>query len=390
MKILFLDCGMGCAGDMLSAALYGLCPDREKTLAELNSFGIPGVVYSAERAEKCGVAGTRLRVTYNGAEEGGNGETHHHGAHPADIKALLAGLRMPEKAREDAAKIYDILASAEAAAHGCPMEHIHFHEIGTMDAVADISAACFLMNALGPERVVCSPVRVGYGTVQCAHGILPVPAPATAALLAGIPVYAGDIEGELCTPTGAALLKYFAAEFGTMPAMTPVSTGYGMGTRDYPAANCVRAILGEAAEQVTELCCDVDDMSPEDVGYAIGVLRKSGALDVSWQPSGMKKDRPGIRLSCLCRPEDRDGMVRLIFKYTSTIGIRETLCSRFVLRRSFETEETPWGPVRVKRTEGFQTLRLKPEFDDIAAIADQTGHSPAEIRKTISGGRDDA
>lgn len=380
---------MGAAGDMLGAALLELCPDPGAALARLNAMGIPGVRFAAEKARKCGVAGTHLRVTYLGAEEEG-GEPGSHGGHIGDIKKIIAGLDMPEKARSDAGKIYDLLASAEAGVHGCEMENIHFHELGTMDAAADVCAACLLMEELGPEKVVCSPVRTGFGTVKCAHGILPVPAPAAAALLRGVPVYAGDAEGELCTPTGAALIKYFAAGFGSMPGMTVSAIGYGMGARDFPTANCVRAMLGEADGDVTELTCEIDDMTPEDAGYAIETLRRAGALDVSWQAAGMKKDRPGMRITCLCRPGDRDEMVRLIFKYTSTIGVRETLCSRFVLRRRGGETVTPWGPVRVKISEGYGVRRSKPEFDDIAAIAEKTGKAPAEIRKSVTGGQDDA
>jgi len=390
MKLLFLDCGMGCAGDMLSAALLALCPDPAGVLEKLNALGIPGVRYTAENAEKCGIVGTRLRVTCLGDEEGGSAPHAHHGLHLGDIRALIASLAMPEAAKVNAGRVYDLLASAESAAHGVPMEHIHFHELGTLDAVADIAAVCFLLELLAPERIVCSPVRTGFGAVKCAHGILPVPAPAAASLLTGIPTFAGDIEGELCTPTGAALLKAFASDFGRQPAMTVAVVGYGMGTKDFPAANCVRALLGEAAEQIVELCCEVDDMTGEDIGYAIGALRRAGALDVSWQAVGMKKDRPGVRLTCLCRPDRRDTLVRLIFQLTATLGIREALCARYILRRSFETEETPWGPVRLKRAEGWDTARTKPEYDDIAAIAEKTGLSPAEIRNQLSGGRDDA
>ena len=391
MSTVFLDCSMGAAGDMLSAALLELCPDRDAALARLNAVGIPGVSYRAERAEKCGIAGTRLRVTYEGAEEGGVEQPRHsRGMRLGDIKTLINGLNMPPKAIADAGKIYDMLAAAEAAAHGRPMEHIHFHELGTMDAVADICAACTLMSELSPDRVVCSPVRVGYGTVSCAHGILPVPAPATAALLEGVPVYAGDIQGEMCTPTGAAIIKYFSAGFSNLPAMTVSRVGIGVGMRDFPTANCVRAMLGAENDAVTELCCDVDDMTPEDVGYAVGILRRSGALDVSWQAEGMKKDRPGIRISVLCRREDRDALVQLMFKYTSNIGIRETLCARFVLRRGAGSVETPWGAVRTKVSQGYGVRREKPEYDDIAAIAQENGITPQEIRKYISGGQTDA
>jgi uncharacterized protein (TIGR00299 family) protein len=390
MRTLFLDCGMGAAGDMLSAALLELTDDPEKTLAELNALGIPGVEYSAEKTEKCGVVGTRLHVTFMGDEEGRDEEHHHHHGRPSDIEAVIAGLNMPETAKTDAREIYALIAGAEAEVHGKTLADIHFHELGTMDAVADVAAASFLIDRLAPERIVCSPVRTGYGRVKCAHGILPVPAPAAAVLLKGVPVYAGDIEGEMCTPTGAAVLKHFAGEFRHMPEMTVDRIGCGMGGRDFAEANCVRALLGESGEYVAELCCNVDDMTPESVGYAMETLKNAGALDVYWSAIGMKKCRPGVELSVLCRDEDRDRMVRLIFRHTTTIGIRETLCSRFVLKRRSGTANTPWGPVRVKTSEGYGVTRRKPEYDDMAEIADKNGLSLDDVRKFTTGGNDNA
>lgn len=390
MRTLFLDCGMGAAGDMLSAALLELTEDPKKTLAELNALGIPGVEYSAEKTEKCGVVGTRLHVTFLGDEEGRDEESHHHHGRPADIEAVIDGLNMPEAAKNDAREIYALIAGAEAEVHGKTPADIHFHELGTMDAVADVAAVSFLIDRLAPERIVCSPVRTGYGRVKCAHGILPVPAPATAVLLKGVPVYAGDIEGEMCTPTGAAVLKRFAGEFRHMPEMTVDRIGCGMGGRDFAEANCVRALLGESGEYVAELCCNVDDMTPESVGYAMETLKNAGALDVYWSAVGMKKCRPGVELSVLCRDEDRDKMVRLIFRHTTTIGIRETLCSRFVLKRRSGTANTPWGPVRVKTSEGYGVIRRKPEYDDMAEIADKNGLSLDDVRKFANGGNDNA
>ena len=390
MRTLFLDCGMGAAGDMLSAALLELTDDPEKTLAELNALGIPGVEYSAEKTEKCGVVGTRLHVTFMGDEEGRDEEHHHHHGRPSDIEAVIAGLNMPETAKTGAREIYALIAGAEAEVHGKTLADIHFHELGTMDAEADVAAASFLIDRLAPERIVCSPVRTGYGRVKCAHGILPVPAPAAAVLLKGVPVYAGDIEGEMCTPTGAAVLKHFAGEFRHMPEMTVDRIGCGMGGRDFAEANCVRALLGESGEYVAELCCNVDDMTPESVGYAMETLKNAGALDVYWSAIGMKKCRPGVELSVLCRDEDRDRMVRLIFRHTTTIGIRETLCSRFVLKRRSGTANTPWGPVRVKTSEGYGVTRRKPEYDDMAEIADKNGLSLDDVRKFTTGGNDNA
>ena len=246
MRELFIDCSAGLAGDMLSAALLELCPDRENMLKRLNSFGIPGIEYSAGTVKSYSVAGTHLTVRYLGKEEGANSpDEYHHGGHINDIFAVIDGLGMQDKVRENVKGIYRLLADAESKVHGCNVENIHFHELGTMDAVADISAACFLIAELGAEHITASPVRTGYGTVECAHGVMPVPAPATALLLKGLPSFAGDVEGELCTPTGAAIVKYFADTFGQAPLMTTEAVGYGIGSKDFGRLSCVRASLGK-------------------------------------------------------------------------------------------------------------------------------------------------
>lgn len=392
MKTLYFDLGMGAAGDMLCAALLELCPDRDEAVAALNALGIPGVALSLEPREKCGVTGSHYRVSVHGEEERPDEPHHDHHHHDHDhhehrglhdIRALIRSLPLEPPVLEDALAVYDLLAAAEAKAHGAPMEHIHFHEVGSLDAVADIVGCCWLMRRLRPERVAASPVATGSGTVQCAHGILPVPAPATAILLEGIPTVPGDYAKELCTPTGAALVRHFVREFGPMPAMTAEKTGCGMGTRDFPRANCVRVILGETddTDEITELCCNVDDMSPEAVGFAMQTLLDAGAPEVWTTPVGMKKNRPGLLLTVLCRTEQRDEMVRLLLRHTTTIGVRETVCRRWVLRRGTETVETPYGPVRVKRSEGYGVTREKAEFDDLARIARENGLTLDEARR---------
>ena len=282
MKTIFLECNMGAAGDMLTAALLELLPQPEALVEELNGLGIPGVVYSTEKVTRCGITGTRMRVAVQGQEEEalhghshehshehhhehphehlyahsheqthihGQEETHeaHHHAHSGmeDIARIVKTLQLPQKVEEDVMAVYGCIAEAESRVHGVSTAQIHFHEVGSMDAVADITAVCLLMHRLSPEQVIVSPIRVGSGTVRCAHGVLPVPAPATARLLTGMPVYAGDIPGEMCTPTGAALLKHFASDFGNMPLMRVEAVGYGMGAREFRCANCVRAFLGE-------------------------------------------------------------------------------------------------------------------------------------------------
>ena len=386
MKTLYLDCGMGAAGDMLTAALLELIPDRDAFVEELNALGIPGIHFLAQKCEKCGILGTHMTVTIHGEEEGSD-HPHHHGS-MADIRGIVSGLPLPTMVKLDILSVYEEIAQAESQVHGVPIEHIHFHEVGTMDAIADITAVCLLLHRLAPDKVVASPVHVGSGQVRCAHGILPVPAPATAYLLRGIPIYGGEITGELCTPTGAALLKYFATEFGPMPVMRVQAMGYGMGKKDFPRANCVRAMLGEtedAGDRIVELQCNVDDMTGEAIGFALEQLFRGGALDAFTIPIGMKKSRPGVLISALCREEAKDTMVRLLLKHTTTLGVREFPCRRYTLNRSTQTLDTPLGPVRKKISSGYGVSREKLEYDDLARIAREQDCSMAEVIEKIQG-----
>lgn len=466
MKTIYLDCGMGAAGDMLMAALLQLHPDPEDFLCRMNDLHIPEVSVSAKPSVKCGITGLHVSVLVGGVEEGsldvhghlhGTGhhheqehlhdEAHHHDhlhdeehhhhheglhpdhphgqghphqdhdhdheeAHPHEhehdhhhphgeghshshhhtglhaIEHVLADLALPEKVRQDALSVYRLIAEAEGYVHGMPVDQIHFHEVGTMDAVADVVGVCLLMHELDAEYILASPVHVGSGQVRCAHGVLPVPAPATAHILRGIPIYSTEIRGELCTPTGAALLKYFCRQFGPMPVMSVSRIGYGMGKKDFPRANCVRAMLGEtqgAQGQVAELCCNLDDISPEAVGYMTRLLLENGALDVYTVPAQMKKNRPGTLLCCMCHPQQKEDMLRLIFRHTTTLGIREYLCNRYTLARSMETVSTPYGDVRIKHASGWGVHRSKPEFDDLARIAAEQGISLAEAAELLNG-----
>lgn len=384
MRTLYLDCGMGAAGDMLTAAMLELLPEPESFVAELNGLGIPGVEFSAEKCQKCGISGTYMAVKVHGQEEG-EAYPHTHGS-LHDIRAVVQALPIPTMVKLDILSVYEEIAQAESHVHGVPVNQIHFHEVGTLDAVADVTAVCLLLHRLNPEQILASPVHVGSGTVKCAHGILPVPAPATAYLLRGIPMYGGEISGELCTPTGAALLRHFVTEFGKMPPMRVESIGYGMGKKDFPRANCVRALLGEtqeAGDEIAELRCNLDDMTGEDIGFAMEALLAGGALDVFTTPIGMKKSRPGVLLAVLCRPAEQETMTRLLFRHTTTLGVRVGLCSRFTLRRSEEVTQTPYGPVRRKISRGYGVCREKSEYEDLAAIARAQGKSLAEVRAML-------
>ena len=300
MKTLYIDCGMGAAGDMLTAALLELLPDPEAWLREMNGLGIPGLEVKAEKSVKCGITGTHVSVRVHGREENehqhdqGAGEHGHHHSGMEDVQAIVSRLPIPGMVKLDILAVYRQLAEAESRVHGVPVHEIHFHEVGNMDAIADVTAVCLLMHKLNPDQVIASPVHVGSGSVRCAHGVLPVPAPATAALLRDVPIYGGSITGELCTPTGAALLKHFVTRFGDMPPMKVERIGYGMGKKDFERANCVRLMLGdteEQSEEILELCCQVDDMTGEAVGFALEQFLGHGALDAYTMPVGMKKSR---------------------------------------------------------------------------------------------------
>ncbi len=448
MKTIYLECNMGAAGDMLTAALLELHPDPEAFVERINAFGLPGVEVSADPSVKCGITGTHVSVTIGGAEEASldvahdahtyehghhdhhdhnhkhghehehnhheheHGHDHHdhphedhdhdhdhhdhghahdhehehdHGhEHPhvhshehshsgmEEINRRLASLDLPKKVASDVSAVYALIADAESRVHGRPVEQVHFHEVGALDAFADILAVSLLFHELAPDRVLASPVHVGSGQVRCAHGILPVPAPATALILEGIPIYSGQIRGELCTPTGAALLRHFAAAFVPMPVMRVERIGYGMGKKDFPAANCVRAFLGETDEvddEVDEIACNLDDMTPESLAFAVEQLMDAGALDVTTTSIGMKKGRPGILLSCMCNRDRTEAITSALFRHTSTLGVRVSTARRSVLRRESRTVDTAYGPVRVKTASGWGVTREKPEYEDLARIA---------------------
>lgn len=379
MKTLYIDCGMGAAGDMLAAALLELLPDKQAFLTQMNDLGLPGVEISAQRAVKCGITGTHFRVAIQGREE----DEHHH-AHSGlgQIHSLVEALPIPTMVKLDVLAVYRLIAQAESQVHGVPVEHIHLHEVGALDAVADITAVCLLLHRLNVEQIVASPVHVGSGSVCCAHGVLPVPAPATALLLQGIPSYGGEIAGELCTPTGAALLKHFVQKFGPQPMMATQAVGYGMGKKDFPRANCLRVLLGDTqqpGEEILELRCNLDDMTGEALGFAQERLLEAGALDVFTTAIGMKKCRPGILLTVLCRESDREKLVQCLFRHTTTLGIRETLCQRHTLARYVEHVETPWGQVRKKVSTGQGIYREKYEYEDLARLAKEHGVSLQEV-----------
>lgn len=388
---------MGAAGDMLAGALVSLLSkeEQESFIKMINNIGVDGVKVSLSDDAKCGIVGKHFKVEIDGVEEHSHDvhehehhhehhEHHHHGKgpFPKELEAVAEKLNCPN----DIQKVYELLAEAEAKVHGKDVSEIHFHEVGMKDALIDIASVVYLMNKLKVDKVVVSPVNVGFGKVKCAHGILPVPAPATAELVKGIPTYAGRFEGELLTPTGAALLKYYADEFSYQPLMNVIKCGYGTGNKNFESANVVKAVLGEVtdeliSENIIELNCNVDDMSAEDMAYATKALIENGAKDAFVTPVIMKKGRSGMLLTVLCSAIDKERFVSLIFKHTSTIGIRVKETERIILNRHEETVHTKLGDVRVKYSEGYGVKREKPEFEDLRKLAEENNISVAEARK---------
>ena len=425
MKTLYLECNMGASGDMLMGALYELLPDSAKDtfMKNMNSLFPNQLMLKAAPAEKCGIWGTKMNVVILGQEEASPEEhSHHHASshHEKDTRHLHTSYpemleqigRLPVSAsvKEHAQAVYTIIGNAESAAHHMDISQIHFHEVGTLDAIMEVVGCCLLLELLNPEQIIASPIHVGSGSVRCAHGILPVPAPATAEILRDVPIYGGSVDGELCTPTGAALLKHFASQFTPMPPMTVEQTGYGMGAKDFDTANCLRAFWGNLSilpvpaprqlpgypaaaavrsdnekethpdyyteqfhslDQILELSCNLDDMTPETISYATNLLRDAGALDVYTTPINMKKDRPGILLTVLCNVTEESRFSRLLLTHTATRGIRIQPCYRRTLDAQFRKISTVYGEITIKISTGYGITKCKPEYEDVAAAARQ-------------------
>lgn len=403
MKRLFLDCQMGIAGDMLTATLLGLVDNPEMWIQRLNQMGIPDVTYTLIPKEDKGLQGYRVAVTINGIEESEHHKSSHHDRHHTDhhhhdahhvhgrglhgVMDIINSLSISDTCKQNAINVYQLVAQAEAKVHKSTVTQIHFHELGMLDAIADIVAVCVLLEALKFDEIIISPIHVGTGTVHCAHGELPVPAPATMELLAGIPMYADyQIKGELCTPTGAALAKYFGTAFSHMPVMTPTKVSYGFGTKQFERPNCIRAFVeinNDLEDTIIEMSCNLDDMTPEEIGYAVEQLLLSPALDVFTTPIMMKKQRPGTMLTVLCKVDDIDTIRDLIFKHTTSIGIRYHRCDRFILNRF--TEDIDWEGNRIvfKTSSGFGVKRHKYEYDSLATIAKQNDMSLLDLKRQL-------
>lgn len=383
MRYAYFDCFSGAAGDMILGALLDAgCPLA--TLQEVvGRLGLPGVELSAERVRRRGFAATLAQVTVEPASQSAH-------RHLPEILRTIDGAGLDPRAAEHARAVFQRLAEAEAAAHGIAIEQVHFHEVGAADAIVDIVGVCTGLAALGIELVGCSPIPTGSGTVECAHGVLPVPAPATARLLQGYPLAACDEPGELTTPTGAALLTTLADEFGSLPAMTISAVGTGAGTREgQTRTNVLRVFIGEAAEPdaaerdtVAVLQAQVDDATGQSLAFACERLLEAGALDAYIVPIIMKKGRPGQLLTVLCRPDDADRIETLVFAETSTFGVRRHEARRKKLTRRHATVETRYGPIRIKLGElAGKLAQAWPEYEECAAAARQAGVSLQEVQQ---------
>jgi uncharacterized protein (TIGR00299 family) protein len=367
MKICYLDAFSGISGDMTVGALIDAGAPSTGVLEALEGLGT-GAKFSVEKTRRGGVTASKFRVETDGA-----GKVHRH---LSNILELISNAGIGERAKRDASNVFRRLGDAEAQVHGVAVEKVHFHEVGAVDSIADIVGACVALDLLGVEEVRVSAINVGSGTVKTEHGILPVPAPATAALLMGKPIYARGPEMELTTPTGAALVATLASGFGALPPMTIDSMGYGAGDRDFKDhANVLRALIGESghapeATLVSVIEANIDDSSPQVLGYALERLMEAGALDASLSPLQMKKNRPGSLLRVIARPEDQEKLAQIVFAETSTLGLRIQAAERRVEERRMVEVETAFGTVRMK-VSGHGAFA--PEYEDCRAIAARTG-----------------
>jgi len=371
MKLAYFDCFSGISGDMVLGALVDAGCPLERLREELDGLRLPGWELSAEKVWKNGMSATWVRVRAEDQQK--------HRSLSAILEMIdSSGLVQP--VRERAAAIFRRLGEAEAKVHDAPIEKIHFHEVGAVDSIVDIVGASIGFAALGLERFACSPLNTGSGTVKTAHGLLPVPAPATAELLRGAPTYSNGVERELVTPTGAAIVATLCSEFGAQPRMKTAAIGYGAGTADLPGQpNVVRLLIGEAAgaelavgmvEEIAVIEANLDDMNPQIYGYVLEKALAAGALDVYTTPVQMKKNRPGTLLTVLCRPEHVDAMMKLVFAETTTLGARTYRAERRFLPREWVSVETAFGGVRIKvsRANG-RILHVAPEYEDCRKLA---------------------
>lgn len=366
MRICYLDAFSGISGDMTVGALSDACPDPRPLLAVLDDLGT-GAGFGIQRTDRQGLTAFKFQVT------GGDTKSHRH-LH--NILELIEKSDLSRRAKRNATAIFERLGKAEAKVHGIPLAKVHFHEVGALDSICDIIGACAGFELLGIDAIYSSPLNVGSGTVKTEHGILPVPAPATAELLAGKPIYSRGPSLELTTPTGAAIASTLAVEFGALPPMRITATGYGAGEKDFPDhPNVLRVIVGESSEAeeattVAVLEANIDDSTPQVLGYAMERLLEAGALDVTLESLLMKKNRPGTLIRVIAKPEDRETLAQIIFAETSTLGLRIHSAERRVKARHTVEVKTPHGRVKIKIADDGS---FAPEYEDCRRLARETG-----------------
>jgi pyridinium-3,5-bisthiocarboxylic acid mononucleotide nickel chelatase len=394
MRTLYLDCFSGISGDMIVGALIDAGADFPAIQTALSSLHVHGFRLEAGKVNKRGIQATQFHVVIEAAE-------HHPHRHLHTIVEIIRAGALPDSVKNAAIQTFERLAEAEAAVHGTTVEKIHFHEVGAVDSIVDIVAAHYAMHLLGIERVFSSALHVGSGMVQCDHGWMPVPAPATAKLLEGKPTYGGEVQGELVTPTGAAIAVQCAVSFGPAPMMRVEHIGYGSGTRDYPdRPNVLRVMIGEleasfATEPITVIEANIDDMNPELLPPLVDALLAAGARDAFLTPILGKKGRPGYCVTALCDEERAQAVSDALFRHSSTFGLRMRREQRQVLERDWKSVRTPWGAVRVKRAwHGGEVHHAAPEFEDCRARAEAAGVSikqvyEAAFASAIQGAYDD-
>ncbi len=377
MKVLYFDCFAGAAGDMILGALVDAGLPFDQLQQALGSLAVDGCHVSADRVVKGGITSVKFRVHEPVAADGAPAHRHYHLKH---IRAAIDRSALSEAGKARANHLFERLARAEAAIHGSTLENVHLHEVGALDSIIDIVGAVFALEWLAPDCVIVSPMNVGGGMVRSAHGVFPVPAPATLQVLGDAPVYSSGLPFELLTPTGALVLTEYATGYGSVPAMRIEKIGYGAGDRDLPdTPNVLRVLVGEMADQapamrVAVVCCEIDDMNPQIFGALMDRLYSHGALEVFYQPVQMKKNRPGTLMTMVCRPADRRALTDLIFAETTTIGVRHQEMDRECLERDTVPVGTPWGDVRIKVARRLgQVLNAQPEFDDVARLAGAHG-----------------
>jgi pyridinium-3,5-bisthiocarboxylic acid mononucleotide nickel chelatase len=383
-KIAYFDCFSGASGDMMLGALLDLGMPLDGLRSALGSLEIEYGAVSADRVIRAGISATKFRAT---AEERDKGEAHHHHHHLKHIVAAIERSALSRQGKDRASGMFNRLGEAEAAIHNTSLERVHLHEVGALDSIIDIVGAVYGMEWLQVDRILSSPLNVGSGTIECAHGTYPVPAPATARLLKNVPVYAGDVTAELVTPTGALIVTEYAERFERLPSMRVQRIGYGAGDKDFKQhPNVLRILVGDTdeggtTEQVVVMECEIDDMNPQLFGPLMDRLHAAGALDVYYASVQMKKNRPGTLVTVLAPPSLRASLAGILFAETTTIGVRYQEVQRECLAREVRTVDTSLGPIRFKiATRDGRVLNASPEFDDCARIAAARGVPIKEVQ----------